>query len=147
MAEMTDRDDGSTRVCWSTVESYLGERKQRVDLHRLDDRRWVATSPLHVTHEALKEEQESALDEALARHPGLAFRYVGSQRTDDGKALEAYIEMVGRYPDGLSATDGAGDVVALDEVGLTNADRRLVEYLAHAADRLEFELTGGGDAD
>ena len=89
------------------------------------------------------DDELAALDDAVDRHPGLAFRYAKTKgASSEGRDLQAYILLVGSYPGGLG---GGQSPETLDRLPLTDTDRRLVRYLAHVSDRLEFELTGGGD--
>ena len=112
--------------CEMTVESYLGTRQQRVAVSRSSNGSWFAVSRVIELPTTEYVPDGDVLDNVLSLHPGLAFRQVE-------KHLEVYTFLVGQYEE------------VPGKQALQDIDKKLVEYLAHAADRLEFELAEGAD--
>jgi hypothetical protein len=127
--------DGEHISSWSgrtaEIPSYLGGRTQGVTLEHLDDGSWLARSSVASDVDedgALRDEVAEILDRASRRFPAIHFRL------REGR-LEAYCRLDGAYPATIES----------DTPRLSELDRRMIVYLAHVADRLEFEIHEGED--
>lgn len=125
-------ENGTDDTISTTVDSYLGDRKQTVSLIRADTGEWWAVSNVVQVSGRFNKEQSNCLDKAAQHRPGIAYRTCNAY-------LQAYALLAGDY-------DTLADTSSVHQA-LEPTDQKLVDYLAHAADHLEFKLGRGADVE